>query len=204
MTLSSIRTTDIPFFEVKIVTASHIFAVSRAELHYTKSRLFQNGVRKWLLLLLISDYFVSSLFPNFRFTTLFLFSFPVTHSSPLLFFHPPGFCDCFQTHVSFYFSILLCLSSYCTCNPLRASVSLFLCILLCSLSSIPSFFLTSLCFSLVSSDIVFQLHLFLVSTCSCFFSGSSSFSSVYLNHFAAIAFRISDQILLLEKLLKAL
>ena len=69
----------------------------------------------------------------------------------------------------FYF-ILLCLSSYCTYNLLRASVSMFLCILLCSFSFVTSFFIISLCFSLVSSDIDFQFHLLLLSTCSCFFS----------------------------------
>ena len=129
------------------------------------------------------------------------FSFPVTHSSSLLHFHPNGFRDCFQTYASLYFSSLFCLSSYCTCNLLRTSVSKFRCILLCSFSSVSSFFIIPQFSSLVSSDIAFQFHLLLLSTCSCFFSRFSSFSSVYFNLFAPIAFIASDQILLLEKLL---
>jgi len=100
----------------------------------------------------------------------------------------------------FYF-ILLCLSSYCTYNLLRASVSMFLCIPLCSFSSVSYFFIISLCFSLVSSDIAFQFHFLLLSTFSCFFSTFSSFPSVYLRLFSTIAIIVSDQILLLEILL---
>jgi len=144
MTLFSIKTTDFPFFAVEIVTRITYFCGKSRRITYTKSGLFQTGVRKWLLPLLIPDYFVFSLFPYFRFTTLFLFSFPVTHSSPLLHFHPTGFYDCFQTHMSLYFSSLLSVSSYCTCNHFRASVSVFLCILLCSFSSVSSFFIIPL------------------------------------------------------------
>lgn len=139
-------------------------------------------------------------FPTFVSILCFFFSFSVTHSSPFLHFHPTGFCDCFQTHPSLYFPSLLCLSSYCTYNLLRAFVSMFLCTLLYTFSSVPSFFTTSLWFSLVSTDTDFQFRLLLLSTCSCFFSTYSSFSSVYLKLFSTIAFTVSDQIRLLEKL----
>jgi hypothetical protein len=90
------------------------------------------------------------------------------------------FCNCFQMYVSLYFSSLLCLSSYCTCNPLRASVSMFLSVVLWSFSSVNYLFLSPLCFSLMSSDFALQFHLLLVGMCFCFFSSFSSFSSVYL------------------------
>jgi len=157
-----------------------------------------------LLPLLIPHYFVFLLFPYFRFITLFLFfvfwnTFLTITSLPSYRFAIVSRLTCLFTS-PFYF-ILLCLSSYCTYNHLQASVSMFLCILFCSFYSVSSFSEISLCFSLVSSDIAFQFHLLLLSTCSCFFSTFSSFSSVYLPLFSTIAIIVSDQILLLEKLI---
>jgi len=145
MTLFSIRMTDFPFVKVEIVRGIIYFCGKPRRIAVYQSELFQPVLGNVCCSYLYQNISFFLLCPYFRFTILFLYLFPVTHSSPLLHFHPTGFYDCFETRVSLYFSSLLCLSSYCTCN-LRASVSTFLYILLCSFSSVSSFFKIPLCF----------------------------------------------------------
>jgi len=157
-----------PSLKWRLLEASYIFAVSQGGSLYTNPNCFKPVLGNVCCSYLYQIISFFLLCPHFLFTILFLFLFPVTNSSPLLHFHPTGFYDCFETRGSLYFSSLLCLSSYCTCN-LRASVSTFLYILLCSSSSVSSFFIIPLCFFLVSPDIAFQFHLLFLSKCSCFF-----------------------------------
>jgi len=135
----------------------------------TYTRLF----RFFIVSLLSFHYFISFFVSCNTFLTItslpsyrFLWLFPDTYVSLLL-----------QFTFRFILLYLQPFSGICFSVPLHSTLLLLFGIF---------FLYNPTFFSLVSSDTAFQFHLLLLSTCYCFFSRLSSFSSSYLNLFATL------------------